>query len=263
MDSTHFEQDVLARSEEVPVVVDFWAPWCGPCQYLGPVIEQLAEEAEGKWELRKVNTDQYPELSERYQIRGIPAVKMIYQREVIAEFGGALPRHQIEAWLDKHLPSKEGEELRQLQETLRKDPSAENLIALETFVQTHPQMEEGKVALAEHNVFTNPERALELVQGIRKSELAERSEDIRTLAELMQHQPTGETAVENFLQQAQEALTGTDFDAAFAALIEATMEDKEYAKELPRRATIALFRYLGNAHELTKKYRRRFDMVLY
>ena len=101
----NFQVDVLDRSQQIPVVVDFWAAWCGPCRILGPTIEQLAQEAAGQWELVKVDTEAHQALAQRYQIMSIPAVKMFYKGEVVADFVGALPRTQILAWLDEHLPS--------------------------------------------------------------------------------------------------------------------------------------------------------------
>jgi thioredoxin len=109
-----FNKDVIEKSYEQPVVVDFWAPWCGPCRILGPTIEQLAEEQKDKWTLVKVNTEEEYDVAVQYRIQSIPNVKMFHEGEVIAEFAGALPRPQILAWLEEHLPNAEKQEVGRL-----------------------------------------------------------------------------------------------------------------------------------------------------
>lgn len=100
-----FEAEVIRKSYEVPVVVDFWAPWCAPCRTLGPVLEHLADEANGDWILAKVNSDEAPQLSTDYRIQGIPNVKAFVNGKVVDEFTGALPKHLVETWLQKIIPS--------------------------------------------------------------------------------------------------------------------------------------------------------------
>ena len=99
-----FQSDVIEDSWTRPVVVDFWAAWCGPCRILGPTLEKLAEEAGDAWTLVKVNTDLQPELAGQFNIRGIPAVKLFISGEVVSEFVGALSEDEVQSWLNEHLP---------------------------------------------------------------------------------------------------------------------------------------------------------------
>ena len=100
----NFDEDVIQTSHRKPVVVDFWAPWCGPCRILGPTLEKLAKESGGRWRLVKINADTFPDLSQRFGVRGIPAVKLFVNGAVKDEFVGALPEPALRQWLDRSLP---------------------------------------------------------------------------------------------------------------------------------------------------------------
>jgi putative thioredoxin len=102
-----FATDILERSDHVPVVVDLWAPWCGPCRTLGPIIEKVIDETEGEVELVKVNTDENPGLSQTFQVQGIPAVHAVYQRKVVASFIGAQPEAKVRQFVDSLRPTAE------------------------------------------------------------------------------------------------------------------------------------------------------------
>src|SRR3569833_1968431 len=99
-----FSQRVLEESKHRPVVVDFWAPWCGPCKQLKPILEKLAAEYGGKFLLAKVISDENQELATRYGVRGIPSVKAFVDGELVDEFSGALPEGEVRAFLDRLVP---------------------------------------------------------------------------------------------------------------------------------------------------------------
>ena len=100
-----FEQEVVQRSHEVPVVIDFWAGWCGPCRRLSPILERLADEAKGAWVLAKIDVDANPALAGAFGVQGIPAVHALHKGKEVARFVGALPEEQVRSWLDQLGPT--------------------------------------------------------------------------------------------------------------------------------------------------------------
>lgn len=101
-----FSAEVLTRSESTPVLVDFWAPWCGPCRMLSPVIEKAADDANGRWNLVTVNVDNHEPLSREYGIQSIPNVKLFHRGKVVAEFVGAKSESGLRSWLEANLPKQ-------------------------------------------------------------------------------------------------------------------------------------------------------------
>ncbi|QQS28533.1 MAG: tetratricopeptide repeat protein [Sphingobacteriales bacterium] len=267
MKAFDFREEVLDLSYKIPVVVDFWAPWCGPCKFIGPILEDLAKQAEGVWNLVKINTDEFPEIADQYDVRGIPAIKMIFKGLVKSEFVGALPKNQIEKWLTTNLPDKRQESLEEILKMFD-NPQNENLAieALETFSAEHPAFIPAQLVLAEKIVWKNPVRALELVKNIGEfDKWNEKAEDIRSFAALAQFTAISSppSKVEEHLSAAKQAVLANDTEKAITELIEAVSIDKNYMQGLNRKITIAFFRNLGIEHPLSVKYRHKFDRVLY
>jgi len=99
----NFQEEVIERSKKIPVVVDYWAPWCGPCMVLAPILEKLVKEYDGKFILAKINVDENPIVSQKYGIMSIPNVKMFKNGMVVDEFIGAIPERMVREWLEKSL----------------------------------------------------------------------------------------------------------------------------------------------------------------
>jgi putative thioredoxin len=260
-----FTTDVLAASHAQPVLVDFWAPWCGPCRVLGPTLDRLAAEAGGRWRLAKVNTDEQPDLMAAYGIRGIPAVKLFSGGAVVAEFTGALPEHAVRAWLDEHLPTEAG---RRYQAAVAawdagdRDAARSHLEAALDDDASGAWAADARLRLARLVVLRDPARATALLDGM---DLPPEVESVRHVAALLGADPDAlpEAPVRERYAHALRALQSADADAALGAFIEVVQLDRAYDDDGARRAVVALFQTLGEDHPVTKAHRPVFNRSLY
>ena len=269
VDVDNFESDVILKSRTIPVLVDFWAPWCGPCLALGPVLERLAEKSDGRWQLAKLNTDEYPDVSREYGIRGIPAVKLFVDGSVVDEFTGALPEYAVKQWLDKALPSENRKKLERAEVAIHEGLEAEAETLLNEILEEEPQNPRARLLLAQILAFREPKRAAELatVSAFAGPGYIQIEEAVKTIARLLDADvdsddlPEGEGREE--YQAAIDAMRAEDFATALEQFIAVIQSDRYYDDDGARKACVALFTLLGNEHPAVKEYRRRFDMALY
>jgi putative thioredoxin len=277
MEVKDFNTEVVDKSFELPVVVDFWAPWCGPCRALGPIIESLAAEANGLWTLAKLNTDEHQDIAQALNIMSIPAVKMIHKGKIIAEFVGALPKPQIQKWLAENLPDMNAESedkpdespIEKLPEpdevlpNITQVPDPEFLMYLDDYLTQNPDSDKAKVYMASHLVFSDPAEAEALTQHIKEGNpLYDLVQDVRTLSGFF-ISVFDESKPGKLLETARDHIDHSRHEAAMEKIIESIHLDKMYMDEMARKTGIALFHIYGKNHTVTKSLRKYFDMAIY
>lgn len=265
-DVVDFDREVIERSHSQPVLVDFWAAWCQPCTILAPILDKLAAEAGDAWHLAKVNVDEHRNLMDRYPVRGIPALFLIYQGETLAHITGVRPEYELRRWLNENLPDRRNlQHLHAAQEYLLKGQAEEAQNALRLHLNLYPDDRSARLTLAKLLFEQQPAEALALVADIQADDPDyERAAALRTLHEMatakLAELPAGPGR--DLFQQAATALAAANYHAAIQAFLQLLLKDKNYLNEAARRGGVALFHYHGPEHPFTRQYRRTFDMYL-
>ena len=263
-DLTDFQTDVIDRSRRAPVLVDFWAAWCGPCKMLGPVLEKLAAEAAGKWELVKIDTEAHPDLAAQFQIRGIPDVRLFHHGVEVARFSGAMPEPHLRQWLADNLPTPKRETMARARSFLQAGKATEAADLLSPLAAADPGDEELAVLLARAAVFRDPKAAEDGVARIGAgSPWSGDAENVRAIAAAfaapaaLKSQPLGADYL-----AAIALLRRGDFDAGLARLTELLQDKPGFDDGRAKALCLAVFRHLGMRHATTEKHFRAYSMAV-
>ncbi len=273
----NFASQVIEASHQQPVLVDFWATWCGPCQSLMPILEHLAESYQGKFLLAKVEIDSQQALASQFGVRSVPTVKLVKNGQIIDEFTGALPEGQIRTFLDKHIENESeqlmqqalmmyqnGETeaaLSQMGQILQADPDNQNnKITYAGILLREQHIDEAKKWLASltADALDNPQVQAMQAQ-LEFMHIVENAPDMTSLRQTVAEDPANSEAR---YQLSAHAILQGQFDTAFEQLLEVVKRDRKYQDDAGRKALLRLFDLLGDQHELVSSYRRKLAMAL-
>ena len=270
-----FDREVIEQSRRVPVVIDFWAPWCAPCRALGPVLERLAEEHGGAFVLAKINVDENPQVSTAFGIRSIPAVKAVHEGEVVDEFVGALPEATLRQFLRGILPSESD---RLAEEACSAEHRGDRDGALALYrraLEGDPNHPVARLGLGRLLSDSDADAALAELDRVLPA-TAERTEADRLAARLRLGRENGPgdaelrarlqmepNDLEARLKLARLLAARQEYEAALAHLLEVVKRDRSYEDEAGRKSMLDIFQILGSANPLTEKYRSELARVLF
>jgi putative thioredoxin len=272
----NFEAAVLERSSQVPVLVDFWAEWCGPCKALSPVLEKLADEYAGEFILAKINVDENPNLAGAFGVQGIPAVKLVKGGELASEFTGALPEPMVREFLSKFLPTAADKEAQAAAGLEAEGKIDEAKTAYQATLESEPNHAQALLGLGRLAMNAGDNKAaleyldkVPLVADERKE--ADRliarlqlqsgaAQDLKALRAKVEAEPKN---VEAKFELAQALAGAEKYEEALREFLTIVKADRTFKDDGARKAMIQIFEVLGSDDPLTDKYRTELAAVLF
>lgn len=266
-----FPNKVLEESTQRLVIVDFWAPWCGPCRTLTPVLEKLADEYAGRFLLAKVNSDENQALAGELGVRGIPNVKAFSDGQMIDEFTGAMPEGMVRQFIERLLPSPAEERRREAMQIYGSGRADEALASLDEAQLLEPENDairmdraevlitlgrarEAAKLLDELNPIAAMERRAERLRAeLTFSDFGDNPERIDDLETHLSQKPGD---LDARLRLAKRYVSEKKFEPALQHLLEIIRTDRTFSDDAGRKTMLAVFELLGDNHRLTNQYRR-------
>lgn len=263
-----FEYEVIAYSNQTPVIVDFWAEWCHPCKTLTPILEKFAEEAQGSFRLAKVNVDDNPNLALRFNVRSIPNVKAFRDGQVVSEFLGLQPEPRVKEFLRNLAPSQIDLMLEKGQSQLETLNWLEAGKSFRQFLTKSPNHPAGLLGSLKSNLMQGHySEAKKIIDEFPASPEYSRMEVIRPLYDALikvkLNQEISDDPLEAAYHNAIHLTMRGYLPAAMDGMIDILRQDKHFHNDEARKVLIGLFEVLGNNHPLTQQYRRELALVLF
>jgi putative thioredoxin len=264
-----FEYNVLAYSQQVPVVVDFWAEWCVPCKVLGPILERLAQEADGNFRLAKVNVDNNPNLAYRYEIRSIPAVRAFRDGRMVAEFTGAQPEHKVREFIRKIVPSQDDLEIEKGLSLLQAKRTYEAENSFRNVLEHDNRNPKALLGVAKCLLLMGyPDEAKEILSNFPASQEIAAAETLRPLAEvasriLNRRDEEDADPLNTLFNSAVRLAMNNNIPAALDGLLDLLRQNKRFRNGEARVVFLALLEILGENDPLNRQYRNELAAVLF